>query len=169
MLYTGCSNDDDSGAALPPATTTGAGTFACKVNGKSFIDPGSTFNCFYQYVDGGYYFGINGRDEDYKRTNIPWSISIVSTNVVFEEGETYQLFNRVDGNVTGYGSFVLPSNDYHAQETSSQYTGELTLTKFGTFNGTNIISGTFWFDVPHPVTGETIHITDGRFDTTFLE
>ncbi|MBE99162.1 hypothetical protein [Flavobacterium coralii] len=169
LLYTGCSNDDDSGAALPPTTTTGAGTFACKINGKSFIDPGSTFNCFYQYTNGGYYFGISGADEDYKRTNTPWALNLYAQNVVFQQGEIYQLVNEADGNVTANANFSFSTNDFFSQETSSEYTGELTLTKFGTFNGTNIISGTFWFNVQHPLTGETIRVTDGRFDTTYLD
>ena len=48
----GCT-DDDSGP-LPQATQTGAGTFGCTVNGKNFVDNSGHFNCYYQYVDGGY-------------------------------------------------------------------------------------------------------------------
>ena len=54
-----CNKDDDNTESLPPATQTGAGTFACKVNGTSYIDTsGGYFNCYYQLVGGDYYFGI---------------------------------------------------------------------------------------------------------------
>ncbi|CAM1334565.1 hypothetical protein [Tenacibaculum aestuariivivum] len=60
-----CKNDDDNNTeALPPATQTGAGTFACKVNGQSFIDTsGGYFNCFYQFIDGKYFFSVSGNDD----------------------------------------------------------------------------------------------------------
>jgi len=48
---------------LPEATQTGAGTFGCLVNGEPFVDNSGNFNCFYQLVDGEYYFGIRARDE----------------------------------------------------------------------------------------------------------
>jgi len=48
FLIVSCNKDDDSSHTLPPATQTGAGTFACYVNGKPFIDTsGGYFNCFY--------------------------------------------------------------------------------------------------------------------------
>ena len=58
-----CNKDDDNPQTLPPATQTGAGTFACYVNGKPFIDTsGGYFNCYYQFTGGEYYFGIQGAD-----------------------------------------------------------------------------------------------------------
>ncbi len=40
---------------LPAATTEGLGTFGCLVNGQPFVETGTYFNTYYQYVDGGYY------------------------------------------------------------------------------------------------------------------
>ncbi|OYQ37115.1 hypothetical protein CHU92_08925, partial [Flavobacterium cyanobacteriorum] len=133
LLLSGCSkDDDDSNDPLPAATTTGAGVFACKINGKTFIDRTRDFNCYYQLIDGKYYFGIGGIDEDYKRTNTPWSIVLISENVVFEEGQTYTLLQETDGNLTGKAIFSFSTDDYFSPETSAEYTGELTLTRFGT-------------------------------------
>lgn len=66
LSLTTCDNDDDSSCdgvdCLPPATTTGAGTFGCLVNGEPFLDNSGNFNCFYQLVDGEYFFGIDAED-----------------------------------------------------------------------------------------------------------
>lgn len=51
--------------------------------------------------------------------------------------------------------------------TDGTYTGELTITKLDYTN--NIVSGTFWFDLKHPATGETVKIREGRFDTHFTQ
>jgi len=163
----GCNNNDDSSnGALPAATQTGAGTFACKVNGKTFIDHSSTFNCYYQYNDGEYNFGINGNDDDYKfNGTIPWSIHLQAYNRVLQEGQTYQLKSTGNGNVYGIAAFSTSPTDGTSSYTNSTYTGELNLTKFD--ESTQIVSGTFWFDVRHPVTGETLEIREGRFDTHF--
>ena len=154
-------NDDSSHDALPAATQTGAGTFACKIDGKTFIDRSSTFNCYYQYVNGGYYFGISGEDEDLN----PWSIHLGTVNRTVTEGETLQLLSREDGNAWGSAFFSTSPTNGTSNYTNSIHTGELTITKFD--ETTDIVSGTFWFDVQHPVTGETVEIREGRFDTHF--
>ena len=51
--------------------------------------------------------------------------------------------------------------------TNSTYTGEMTITKFDLT--TEIVSGTFWFDVQNPWTGEKIEVREGRFDTHFSQ
>ena len=69
-----CNNDDDKPIAeidkLPPATQTGANTFGCLLDGKAFLPgnyPNAT-NCFYQLVDGEYYFSfqMNNSNQDDK-------------------------------------------------------------------------------------------------------
>ena len=163
-----CNKDDDNPQTLPPATQTGAGTFACYVNGKPFIDTsGGYFNCFYQFTGGEYYFGISGDDDDNKNSNLPWSISLGTVNRTISQGETLQLLESTSGNASGSGFFSISSTQGEGTLTSSQYTGELTITKLDFTN--HIVSGTFWFDIPHPVTGEIIQIRDGRFDTLFTE
>ncbi|WP_425413758.1 hypothetical protein [Psychroflexus tropicus] len=41
------------------------------------------------------------------------------------------------------------------------------MTKLDTDN--QIVSGTFWFDVEHPTTGEVLEIREGRFDMQYTE
>ncbi|WP_293872057.1 hypothetical protein [Flavobacterium sp.] len=91
ICVSGCSLSD-SPTTLPAAPQTGRGIFACYVDGIPFIDntcaPNAiSFNCFYQYVNGGYDFEIDGRDsvENLK------AIVIGSNNIVFTQGNTYQL------------------------------------------------------------------------------
>ena len=64
-LFLSCDSDDDSGCVgidcLPEATQSGAGTFGCLVNGEPFVDNSGSFNCFYQLVDGEYFFSISAQ------------------------------------------------------------------------------------------------------------
>ena len=66
-----CKKDDDNLTPLdqlPPATQTGENTFGCLLDGEAFIPSGGTnpLDCVYQFVNGEYYFGLQGnkRDED---------------------------------------------------------------------------------------------------------
>ena len=159
-----CNNDDDNPQTLPPATQTGAGTFACYVNGKPFIDTsGGYFNCYYQFTGGEYYFGIGGDDNDLN----PQNIYIQTQKKEIIQGQTYTFSIVEDGNAyAGCGFSFSPTESYQSY-TNSVYTGEFKITKLDFTN--HIVSGTFWFDIPHPVTGETIQIREGRFDTLFTE
>ena len=163
-FFLSCCSSDELPKTLPAATQTGAGTFACTVNGKPFIDrSGGYFNCYYQYVEGEYYFAIQGRNKNEEMRTVVLS----TTAKTITEGETLLLFENVDGNAWGGGKFTSSIFGDNASYTNSQYTGELTITKLDFTN--NIISGTFWFDVENPYTGETVQIRDGRFDTLFTQ
>ena len=98
FLISCCSKDDNYGEGLPAETQTGVGTFACKVNGKPFIDKsGGYFNCYYQFVDGEYYFGIQGRNKNEEMRTVVLS----TTAKTITEGETLLLLENVDGNAWG--------------------------------------------------------------------
>lgn len=165
LILLGCNKDDDSNnEELPPATQTGAGIFACYVNGQPFIDTsGGYFNCFYQFVDGDYYFGIQGLDE----VDMLTSVTIGTEKREIDDGSTYDLLNNIEGNVWAGGRFLLNINSSEFSLTNQNYTGELTITKLD-FES-HIVSGTFWFNVENPYTGETVEIRDGRFDTLFTQ
>jgi hypothetical protein len=156
-----CHKDDDPTAPidqLPLATQTGAGTFACLVDGKPFIDNSGSFNCFYQFVDGGYYFHISGTNYDF----IPGGIDIGTINMIIAEGQTYPLLEEVEGNASAALFF---QDILETSTTNMEYTGELKITKFNL--ETNIVSGTFWFNIKHPITSEIFEIREGRFDSHF--
>lgn len=161
-----CHKDDNSVAPidkLPLATQTGAGTFACLVNGEPFIDNSRSFNCFYQLVGGEYYFGIRGRNESFEL----FGIHMGTYNKEIVEGETYSLLEVIDGNAWGSGSFKSGSTNSISSNTNQEFTGELKITKFDF--ATYIVSGTFWFDLKNPISGETVKIREGRFDSHFTQ
>lgn len=161
-----CKKDDgrkDPIDQLPPATQTGVGTFAALVDGKPFTADNPWFNCFYQFMDGEYYFGIQGRNSDEMMRTI-----ILGTNAkTISEGEIMYLTENEEGNAWGGGRFNLSDNTTQGSYTNYEYKGELTITKLDFTN--NIVSGAFWFDIEHPVTGERVKIREGRFDTLFTQ
>ncbi|MDR6968238.1 hypothetical protein J2X31_002255 [Flavobacterium arsenatis] len=157
----GCDKDDNTTTqALPPATQTGAGIFACKVNGKPFIDKSGSFNCFYQFVDGEYYFHITANDivDDIDE------ITLYSSKIQLEEGGMYELKNYEDFSISG---LVFMKNSFLNVSTTALLPGTLNITKLDLDNF--IVSGTFNFQVINPITNQTIHITEGRFDSLFTQ
>jgi len=164
-LLSCCDKDDnDVNEALPPATQTGAGTFACKINGQSFIDTsGGYFNCFYQLIDGKYYFGIQGSDT----VGMITGVGMGTDKKIIEQGNVYPLLEPIDGNANGGANITQSVSSGTISFTNMQYTGELTITKLDFTN--HIVSGTFWYNIKNPYTNETIEIREGRFDTLFTQ
>lgn len=162
-----CNNDDDNNSQnpidqLPPATQTGENTFGCLLDGEVFIPGGGTnpLDSVYQFVNGGYYFSVQGNSRD--NQNILRRISIAVLNIELTQGNTYSLLENEDGNATGRFFFGTLSNN-----TSVNNSGELTINKLDTDN--QIVSGIFWFDVIHPLTGEIAEIREGRFDMQYTQ
>jgi hypothetical protein len=92
ILLLGCDKDDKPTNPidqLPPATQIGAGTFGCLVNGVPYVDNSGFFNCFYQLVDGEYYFGIGSNNEQAGLTQIiiGSNKSPIVTNTIIELDE----------------------------------------------------------------------------------
>ncbi|MDR6968237.1 hypothetical protein J2X31_002254 [Flavobacterium arsenatis] len=163
LTFFGCEkNDDNNNETLPPATQTGAGTFACYVNGKPYIDKsGGWFNCYYQFVEGEYYFSIGGEDENH---NLLDQIVLSSNASEIENNIQYLLTCNEPGN---YYAEVAFTNQLLGATTCSSSFGTMTITKLDFDN--NIVSGNFEFDVIHPNSGEIIQIRDGRFDSLFTQ
>jgi len=167
LFLSSCDRSDDEGengaASLPPITETGAGTFGCLINGNVFVHTDGGLNCYYQFVDGGYYFGIQGRNED----EAPISIILSTEQKSLSENETLTLLSHQAGHATGGAFFKISPTDGTHTFTNEQYEGELTIIHFDIQN--RIVSGTFWFDIKHPVTGERVEIREGRFDAHFMQ
>jgi hypothetical protein len=70
-----------------------------------------------------------------------------------------------NGNFYGGAGFTFSSGNSSLSYTNSNFNGEINITKFDTQN--QIVSGTFWMNLQHPITGDTVKITEGRFDTRF--
>jgi hypothetical protein len=155
-----CNKDDDN-APLPAATQTGRGIFACHVNGENFIGE-DTSNSYYQYVEGEYHLGLGANSSG---EGNPSSLGIYTHGIELEQNHTYPLNVYSNNTSYGEGSFVYSSTEGYAVYTDIIYSGELHITRFDTSQ--HIISGTFWYDLKHPVTGDTVKIRDGRFDVHF--
>src|SRR5699024_6190193 len=114
ILCFACSKDDDN-QSLPPATEYAAGTFACYVDGKPFIDnSGGWFNCYYQFVEGEYYFAVGGKAE----VNNLQSIILGTEAKTIEEGETLYLAENKPGGAWAGGRFVLSITNSTFSETN---------------------------------------------------
>lgn len=168
ILTIACNKDDEVPHPtddLPPATQVGAVMLACKVNGIPYICNGyELVTSYYQWVNGGYGFIVRGL----KETDLMWSIELGNKgNAPIEEGKTYMLNDSNPG--YGGGGYVIggPDNYLESSVTTSTYTGEMTITKFDLESA--IVSGTFWFDIENPWTGEKIEVREGRFDTHFSQ
>ncbi|MBZ9631725.1 hypothetical protein LB465_13125 [Salegentibacter sp. LM13S] len=162
ILSISCSKDESCEnpiECLPAKTTTGEGTFGCLVNGKAFVEKNNYFNCYYQFVDDGFYFSLSAEDEN----QIISQIIIGSVKSKIEEGEKYNLSENSEGN--HYGECSVNLNEHYDVTTKSGGFGFLEITKFD--EEKRIVSGIFEFDIINPETGEIIKIREGRFDTLF--
>ena len=163
LLTLGCSSDDYSTNPinlLPEATQTGENTFGCLLDGEAFIPGGGTnpLDCVYQFVDGEYFFGLQGNNRDGE--NNGRLINLSTNSLEIKNNQTYILSKNIPSNA--YGSYAFNSI---FSTTNNNQTGELTITYLNVDQ--QIVSGTFWFDIEHPITGEIIQIRDGRFDMEF--
>jgi hypothetical protein len=166
LTLCGCNNDDNKNETLPPATQIGANTAGCLVDGEILIPKGNNniFQCFYQLVDGEYYFSISFRD---KSSNISKACTIISRKADIEQGKSYLLNIGNSDDVVGYGGeYNIGITEPFSYDTNSVTIGELTITKLDFTN--NIVSGTFWFDAINS-SGEIKKIREGRFDAQFTQ
>ncbi len=159
------SSDDDTTIPvdqLPATTQTGANTAGCLVNGKVLLPRGQkpqngpVLAAFYQFIDGGYHFGLG--IEDYTNSK---TVAIGSHNITLEQGKTYSLAENLndDSAVNMYANYWDYKTTFYS--TSDIVTGEIKITRLDTSKF--IISGTFWFDAVN-ANGEKIEVREGRFD-----
>jgi hypothetical protein len=170
-------NNTTSSNSLPPATETGANTFGCLINGQAFTPGGGdgleggnldAINQYAYYTPGitnptGYVFAVNAVNER-SSTNIT-SIGFRFDSVTMQQGMTYTFQQIKAGQGGAQYSYLSPTVD-NTFNTSSLVTGQLSLTRFDLT--AQIASGTFWFNVLDN-NGDTIKITNGRFDVTFTQ
>ena len=158
---------------LPPATQIGANTFGCLVDGKVFMPKGlglsPTLTCYYQYIyypsPTGYVFQIKA-----KNTNSPsifQSINILVDSLKLIDGKTYILEESIKGHSRGnYVKSRTDNTSYENYLTFHPNSGQLIITKFDEIN--QIVSGTFWFNAVNS-NGDTVRVTDGRFDMRYTK
>lgn len=156
----GCSSDDDGCVGidcLPEATQTGAGTFGCLVNGEPFVDNSGDFNCFYQLVDGEYYFGIQAKD----------NVSDISQIFIGSNQRQIEINSIIDLSNDSPGDFYGGVNITNLGGTfrTANLSGTIEFTKF-TLNQ-NIVSAKFEFTIINTNNNTIYEITEGRFDAQF--
>lgn len=156
-----CDNDDDTPATnpidlLPPATQIGANTFGCILDGVAFKPDNSTnsINCFYQIVNGEYYFTVSAAHNN--ANTVATGISLKTEMKEIQEGITYDLVEPNPNKAYGLYSYGF------LYYTSEIHTGKLTITKLTS----TIVSGTFWFNVIDN-NGIVHQIREGRFDMQY--
>lgn len=163
FIFMSCNNDDDKPsnpiAQLPPATQTGAQTFGCLIDGKTFVPPKFGSNApsaFYQMINGSFTLGISaGKGGGTELQNVIFGgVDIASLNE-----NSYLLKSQQSGNF-----FALYNLNTTTKSTTDEIPGTLKITRFDNTNF--IISGTFEFSVIDN-NGKQINITDGRFDLNF--
>ena len=157
-LAVGCKKNEID--ALPPATQTGANTFGCLVNGKAWVPSGKGLFSD-KPLEGGYFgkeFNLwiqaTGKDGS--------GLDLWVRNAVRVDEYDLKYTTGIQPNV------IFPKNyAYYYQSgtgyvTTPQYVGKITITRTDTVQG--VLSGTFEFTCHNPKTGQTVSVTDGRFD-----
>ena len=143
--------------SLPPITTTGENTFGCLVNGEfwlkntQFLHGGITG----EYHSGYDIFQIHGHR--FREGDLQASISFSA--YLTEEGE-HELHHATywDSDSTCIGSIVREGFELLLEGASNKVNIlNLDQKEF-------IVSGTFEFTLVYPECGDTIRVTDGRFD-----
>ena len=155
------------GEKLPKPTQKGANTFGCKINGKKWVPDGrkALFSSA-QPISGGFH----------TISSNPIYIVGIYLRTLSEDGQEVKIFlnNWKTGNYTlsedtqpkpgalypkDYGYYQSANGTTYL--TSSRYTGSVTISKADTATG--IVAGTFEFTIGD-TKGQTVKITDGRFD-----
>ena len=163
-----CNKDEDPTKKpidlLPPATQTGEQTFGCLINGEAFVPP--TFgnnapSAFYQFVDGNYFLGISASINSSPLK----SIGVSSDAISIQEDMSYQFTNENGDNAAFFARYLLGGGIYAEYTTNTIYNGSITITKFDV--NKFIISGIFNFKAEEINNGETVQITEGRFDLNY--
>jgi len=152
---------------LPPATQVGANTFGCLINGQAFVPGNVAFGdapveSNYQFLNNGYFFRLVGT---YGYGNNISSVGIFTDSLSLVQGDSlmFSSFGSLQSGIAtatyGGGPNIIYYNTF-----LPRYTGSLFITHFDSIN--QIISGTFWFNAVDQ-NGDTVHVSNGRFDVQY--
>lgn len=155
----------DQLSLLPPATQTGANTFGCLVNGQAFVPKnrsileGPDLQCNYIYTAGGYHLTVAGGNKNSDGTLT--SVIVGTDSLAVTQGTSIPFKTFASGNASGSYTLFYRSGGLNQYATNTTSSGQLTITKLDTIK--QIVSGTFYFTAINGK-GDTVKITDGRFD-----
>ena len=157
FISSACKKDDSP-------SQTGSNSMSAKVDGKSWsrkpcwecIGGGKGLRIDYDDRD---YFALQGQDPDFGMT-IEFAIYSMPGVGTYQLNSTYSLSNK-NINV----ALLFKNNKEYT--TTEQSTGVINITKVDLLK--KIVSGTFTFTAEEEGNpANTIQVTDGRFDVTFL-
>lgn len=149
---------------LPPETTSGVGTFGCKINGRNFIpksgrgQPGLYVRYYREYSGLIEKWSLAITAGQYKDRPTE-TIQIGTDSLLLESGITYQF---------GAGSgkpFVIYTFGGEPFQFKPEKAGELFITKHD--KDARILSGRFWFNIYSLKDSSLVRVTDGRFDVRY--
>ena len=156
---------------LPALTQTGANTFGCLVNGQvvvihqPFGDLEPDYGCQYQLI----YSTVNGYSFNVYGTNKQDGCHFKSVDIGLDSIQLEETTYSLNTSIVHYGrhglvdiSTACPPSPLLTYITDSTISGQLTITHFDQQN--QIVSGTFWFNAVESNRGDTVRVTDGRFD-----
>jgi len=170
VFFCSCKNDDDSALApieqLPPQTTVGANTAGCLVNGEVLIPKGSNngpaiLRCQYAKRGDEYTFGLFILNNEVTPTK--------AVRILFSQNYPLPINSSIPLEIpnvenSSWGDYFV-NGSFLTYSTSSEFKGELFITSIN--ESTLQISGTFTFTAINDQ-GETVEITDGRFDMRYI-
>lgn len=149
LFYSACNEDQDE---LPPVTMEGKNTFGCLVNGKFFVSKGRIGNV-------GTYAEVQYA-QDTIGVNLYAMNSETDQSFVFSFYDSPDLLESKRYELPEYTVFYSTKDcDYRIDNLIN---GWIALSKYDI--NAQIISGTFEFTAYSPNCGDTIRVTDGRFD-----
>ena len=157
-LAVGCKKNEID--ALPPATQTGANTFGCLVNGKAWVPSGK--GLFSDKPLEGGYFGQDANLWIQATSKDGSGIDLWVEKPFIKGGYELKYETGIKPTIIlpyNYGYYRQPGISYI---TTPQYVGRVVITRDDTTM--NIISGTFEFTARNAKTGQTVSVTEGRFD-----
>lgn len=162
LLSNSCSKENEDN--LPPATQTGANTFGCFLDSKTWIPTGGGIGSGVQATAGGFFRNVDNSLNIYIRA--------------YKENESFQIFIKhattagiyyLNSNTAimpgpiypeSYGSYKIDGQDYYVTNTTQS--GTVDITYADTIKG--VVSGTFEMQLYQQSTGKIININKGRFD-----
>jgi len=174
------STTPDDPNALPPETQTGAGTYACKINGvvwkyrdheyKIFSQRFNTILSFHPEENGGTISlaGIRYETNDEASSELGISASFLNqsrlTNLSYDKKKFSLAYTNYNATVNACYDFVTTYSSDPSYPANTFQEGQIKVTKLDTV--AHIISGTFSCSILHSGC-DTLKITDGRFDFKF--
>lgn len=155
----------DNPYGLPDATQSGQDIFACLVNGKPWIagniDEAVVGTVHPNSLD---VSGILSTGDEVEQMGlvIYQSIDNIEINIPYNLSDTAIIRSEMSGG--GDSCFAGSAYAYGSPFYVYAVSGQLVITKLDTAR--QIVSGTFWMDIPSPYC-DTVKITDGRFDIRY--